>query len=335
MDLKNKRILVTGASFIGSHLIPKLVEKEVKSIRVVNLSGKHRSLFAKHLKEIEFITRDLRILTNAVKSVKGMDVVIHLACDHGGRGYIYLFQGATASNFLLDGSVFYACLKQNVEKIYYASSACVYPKYLQNNSAKIILLKESMVKTPYDADNIYGWGKLMGEFTLKTYYKDYGINSVIGRFFTVYGENASESHAVMASIAKAFIKQDPFQVWGDGTQIRNWTYVDDIVEGIILSIEKADKALSINLGSKDKTKVIDMVNLVFKNMKFHPKKIHFLKMPIGPVVRVADHSLASKLLGWKAKYSFSEGLNRTISWYVREKSIIDIKKNLDKLLLGK
>ena len=183
IKIKNKKVLITGAAFIGSHLIKRLIKENVALIRVVNLSEKHLSNLNPLKKDIEFYRRDLRSLEEARKSLKNIDIVFHLACDHGGRGYVDLKQGNTASNFLLDGSVFKACLKEGVEKIFYASSGCVYPNYLQKNPEEEIYLKESDVKPPYDADNIYGWAKLMGELTLKAYYKDFGLKSAIGRFF--------------------------------------------------------------------------------------------------------------------------------------------------------
>jgi UDP-glucose 4-epimerase len=333
MNLKNKRILITGVSFIGFHLIKKLIDLGVSHIRVVNLTNKNRKILIKNFKDIEFYAYDLRDIEKARKSVKKIDIVFHLAADHGGRGYVALKQSNTATNFILDGLVFKACLENQVEKIFYASSGCVYPNFLQNEKNKKIYLKETDVKPPYDADNLYGWAKLMGELILKQYYKDYGLKSAIGRFFTVYGPYAKESHAVMATIAKAFIKQDPFEVWGNGEQIRNWTYIEDIVDGIIKLIEKVDDATPVNLGTNERIKVIDMVNLVFKYTGFYPKKIKFLSMPTGPINRVADISLAKKLLNWQPKYDFKTGLKKTIEWYFETKNKDFIKKNLKKLLI--
>jgi UDP-glucose 4-epimerase len=333
MKIKNKKVLITGASFIGFHLIKKLIDLDVSHIRVVNLTNKNKKNLIKNFKDIEFYAYDLRDIEKARKSIKKIDIVFHLAADHGGRGYVALKQSNTATNFILDGSVFKACLENQVEKIFYASSGCVYPNFIQNEKNKKIYLKETDVKPPYDADNLYGWAKLMGELTLKQYYKDYGLKSAIGRFFTVYGPYAKESHAVMATIAKAFIKQDPFEVWGDGEQIRNWTYVEDIVDGIIKLIEKVDDATPVNLGTEERIKVIDMVNLVFKYTGFYPKKIKFLSMPTGPINRVADISLAKKLLNWQPKYDFKTGLKKTIEWYFENKNKNFIKKNLKKLLI--
>ena len=333
INFKNKKILITGGSFIGFHLIKKLIDLGASHIRIVNLTNKNKKILIKNFKDIEFYAYDLRDIEKARKSVKKIDIVFHLAADHGGRGYVALKQSNTATNFILDGLLFKACLENKVEKIFYASSGCVYPNFLQNEKNKKIYLKESNVKPPYDADNLYGWAKLMGELTLKQYYKDYGLKSAIGRFFTVYGPYAKESHAVMATIAKAFIKQDPFEVWGNGEQIRNWTYVEDIVDGIIKLVEKVDDAIPVNLGTEERIKVIDMVNLVFKYTGFYPKKIKFLSMPTGPINRVADISLAKKLLNWQPKYDFKTGLKKTIEWYFENKNKNFIKKNLKKLLI--
>ncbi|MFQ5902198.1 MAG: NAD-dependent epimerase/dehydratase family protein, partial [Candidatus Binatia bacterium] len=102
-----------------------------------------------------------------------------------------------------------------------------------------IYLTEDMVGPPYDSDNMYGWAKLMGELTLKVYYNQFGMKSASCRYFTVYGPRGVENHAVIAMIARAFIGEDPFEVWGTGDQVRNWTYIEDIVEGTILAAERS------------------------------------------------------------------------------------------------
>jgi len=99
----------------------------------------------------------------------------------------------------------------------------------------------------------------MAEFTLKAYHKEHGLGAASCRYFTVYGPRGVENHAVIAMIARAFIEQTPFEVWGDGTQIRNWTYIDDIVEGTILAGEKIDDGTAVNLGTMERIRVIDAV----------------------------------------------------------------------------
>ena len=215
---KNKKVLVTGgASFIGSNLVDRLVALGA-TVRIVDdLSSGKRGNIAVHLKKksIQFIKGDLREQKIARKSLKNIELVVHLAGDHGGRGYIDLHQAGPASNFLVDGMVFWESLKAGVEKIVFASSGCIYPKYMQKNPNKKIYLTEDMAGPPYDADNTYGYAKLMSELTLKAYQNEYGLKTASCRFFTVYGPRGKEDHAVIAMIAKAFIGQDPYEVWGD------------------------------------------------------------------------------------------------------------------------
>ena len=106
-------------------------------------------------------------LSIAQKVVDGTQIVFHLAADHGGRGYVDLHQAACTTNLALDGMLFRACHELGVEKVVYASSGCVYPNHLQTDPGEILYLQEDMVGPPFDADNMYGWAKLMGEMTLQ------------------------------------------------------------------------------------------------------------------------------------------------------------------------
>lgn len=258
--------------------------------------------------------------------MQGMEVVFHLAADHGGRGYVDTHQAGPASNLFLDGLVFWEALKAGVEKVTFASSGCVYPNYLQQDLTKEIYLTEDMVKPPYDADNMYGWAKLMAELTLRAYHREYGLKAASCRYFTVYGPRAKENHAVMAMIARAFVGQDPFEVWGTGDQVRNWTYVSDIVEGTILAAEKIDDGTAVNLGTTERIRVIDAVKMVLEYTG-HKAEIRLRPdMPVGPLNRVADNTLAKELLGWEPKVPFREGLRRTIAWYYAHKDRDEVRR---------
>ena len=335
MNWRNRRILVTGgASFIGSHLVGALIERGAQVRVVDNLSSGKLENIQGHLDagRIEFFEQDLKDPGVAPRMVEGMDIVFHLAADHGGRGYVDLHQAACATNLALDGILFMAAHRAGVEKVVYASSGCVYPNYLQNDPNEIVYLTEDMVGPPYDADNTYGWAKLMGEMTLKAYYQDYGMKSASCRYFTVYGERGVENHAVMAMIARAFIGQDPFVVWGTGEQVRNWTYVGDIVRGTILAAESIDDGTAVNLGTMERTRVIDAVHEVLHytghqaEIELHPE------MPTGPYNRVADNSLARELLGWEPEMAFMDGLHRTIDWYFSTRDRDQVRANLAHLL---
>src|SRR4029077_19860837 len=140
------------------------------------------------------------------------------------------------------------------------------------------------------------------------------------RVCTVYGERGEENHAVIAMIARAFIGQDPFEVWGDGSQIRNWTYVGDIADGMMAAAERdVQDGTSINLGTMERTRVIDAVREV---LRYTGKKaeVKFLThMPTGPRNRVAGTRVRKDMIGWSPKMKFFDGLHRTIDWYFSTK----------------
>jgi nucleoside-diphosphate-sugar epimerase len=335
MNWQNRKVLVTGgASFIGSNLVNELLKLGAR-VRVVDdlSSGKLdniRDLIRAN--KVEFIENDLRKQDVAERAVEGVSTVFHLAADHGGRGYVDLHQAACSVNLLLDGLVFRACYQAGVEKVVYASSGCVYPNHIQTDPSEILYLTEDMVGPPYDADNMYGWAKLMAEMTLRAYYKDYGMKSASCRYFTVYGPQGVENHAVIAMIARAFIGQDPFVVWGTGKQIRNWTYIDDIVRGTILAAEKIDDGTAVNLGTMERIQVIDAVHEILKSFGRTPRIEPHPEMPTGPLNRVADNALAKKLLGWEPKVMFMDGLHRTIEWYVKTKKKTEVADRLEAIL---
>ncbi|RMG50532.1 MAG: NAD-dependent epimerase/dehydratase family protein [Acidobacteria bacterium] len=332
---QNRHVLVTGgASFIGSHLTDALVERGAKVRIVDDLSSGKLENIQGHLANgtVEFIHADLREPGITRAAMQGIEYVFHLAADHGGRGYVDLHQAGPASNLFLDGLVFWEARRAGVEKVIFASSGCVYPNFLQSDPDKEVYLTEDLVKPPYDADNMYGWAKLMAELTLQAYYREYGMKAASCRYFTVYGPRGVENHAVIAMIAKAFIGQNPFEVWGDGTQVRNWTYIDDIVRGTILAAEKIDDGTAVNLGTMERVRVIDAVKMVLEytghkaEIKLRPD------MPTGPLNRVADNSLAKKLLGWEPQVPFREGLKRTIDWYFSTKDREQVRRILDRML---
>jgi nucleoside-diphosphate-sugar epimerase len=327
-----RRVLVTGgASFIGSGIADLLIDRGAK-VRVVDdlTSGRLENIRG-HLAtgKIEFMQADLREPGVTRAAMQGIDTVFHLAADHGGRGYVDLHQAGPASNFFLDGLVFAEALKAGAEKVVFASSGCVYPNSLQSDTTKEVYLTEDLTKGANEADNTYGWAKLMGEFTLQAYAKEGKLKAASCRYFTVYGPRGVENHAVIAMIARAFIGQNPFEVWGDGTQIRNWTYIDDIVAGTILAAEKIDDGTPVNLGTMERVRVLDAVKMVF-DLTGHKAEIKLRPdMPTGPLNRVADNSRAKKLLGWEPQVPFRDGLKRTVEWYYKTKDRAHVKANLE------
>jgi nucleoside-diphosphate-sugar epimerase len=335
MSWKDRAVLVTGgASFIGAHLVNALVGAGARVRVIDNLSSGNLENIRHHLEkhQVEFTHADLREPGVASRAMRGREVVFHLAADHGGRGYVELHQAGPASNLFLDGLVFWEAYQAGVGKVVFASSGCVYPNFIQNKPEEELYLTEEKVGPPYDADNMYGWAKLMGELTLKSYCEEYSMKAASCRYFTVFGPRGHENHAVVAMIARAFIGQNPFEVWGTGNQVRNWTYIDDIVRGTMLAGEHINDGTAVNLGTMERVRVIDAAKMVLEYTG-HKAEIRLRPdMPTGPLNRVADNSLAKKMLGWQPEVEFAEGLRRTINWYFSSKDRDQIRKILNQRL---
>ncbi len=140
---------------------------------------------------------------------------------------------------------------------------------------------------------------------------------------------------MIAMIARAFVGQDPFDVWGDGQQIRNWTHVDDIVSGTILAAEKINDGTAVNLGTMERVRVIDAARLVLE-YSGHKAEIRLRpEMPTGPLNRVADNHLAKKLLGWEPKIPFRVGLKQTMDWYFADRKKDQVRGTLESMLTAR
>jgi nucleoside-diphosphate-sugar epimerase len=319
-----KKVLVTGgASFIGSHLVDKLVllgasvtvVDDLSSGRLENLEeSKHRIRFAK--KDLEYITK------SEIRSLfRDQDIVFHLAAVHGGRGYIQTHPADVCSNLSIDHHVFEAAAASNLENVMFSSTACVYPDELQSKVGSDYKLKESdsdptRLDSHMSADIEYGWGKLMSEIQLNAFIKQYGMKGCPVRFVTAYGPRENETHAIIALIFKAMARMDPYSIWGNGNQQRDFTYVEDIVDGTIMAAERVFDGTPINLGTGRRYKIIETVELICDILRWRPQKFKFEEsMPVGPLSRALDNTRAKELLGWKPKFSLEEGLRKTIEWY--------------------
>jgi nucleoside-diphosphate-sugar epimerase len=329
-----RRVVVTGgASFIGSHLADALCEQgarvtvvdDLSSGRLENLSGVKGS--------VEIVQGDVRRAAVALPIFRRAEIVFHLAADHGGRGYVDLHQVACATNLALDQIVFQACLEAGVEKVVFASSGCVYPNYLQADSNEVLFLEEQMVGPPYDPDGMYGLAKLAGELTLRAMHREHALASASCRYFTVYGPRGVENHAVIAMIARAFIGEDPFVVWGTGEQIRNWTYVSDIVDGTLAAAQVIDDGEAVNLGTMERVTVMEAARMILAHAGHTPRIETRPDMPTGPLNRVADNRRAAALLGWAPRVRFADGVQHTMDWYFANHDRSAVETTLPELLL--
>ena len=330
MNWKDRPVLVTGgASFISSHLIDKLVEFGASITVVDDLSNGKKENLVNSWDKIKFIHQDLEYISKKeiTDIFTGNEIVFHFAADHGGRGYIDTHPADVCSNFAIDHHVFEACSNTNVEKVIFSSSACVYPTELQNKIGSDYKLKEDDSDPEnldgfLSADVEYGWAKLMSEVQMKSFYKQYGLKGCPVRFVTAYGPREDETHAIIALIYKAIEKMDPYEIWGDGNQERDFTYVEDIVSGSILAAEKISDMTPVNLGTGQRYKMIDVVKMICKILNWMPSSFNFdTSKPSGALSRSLDNTRAKELLGWEPKFSLKEGLEKTIKWYIEQHKI--------------
>jgi UDP-glucose 4-epimerase len=332
-----ERVLVTGgASFIGSHLVELLVGHGAK-VKVADdlSSGALRHLDAV-ADEVELLEGDLRDPAFAARAAREIDTLVHLAAMHGGRGYIDTHPVECTSNMLLDHVVFCAAVASGASRLVHASSACVYPTTLQGSDRDRLLLREddANFEEPGNAfpDGEYGWAKLMGELQLRALHKQHGVDVIAARIFTAYGERENESHAVVALIAKAGAKLDPYPVWGDGCQTRNFTYVRDTVRGLALAGRLTGQQV-LNVGAAQHHTIIELLEVIFGHLDWRPAQLDLqLDKPVGVRSRASDNTRIRALTGWEPDTPLVEGVGRTIDWYLAV-TPPERLENLDALLM--
>ena len=330
-----ERVLVTGgASFIGSHLVEDLVDHGA-DVRVADdlSSGELENLAAVD-DEIEFLEGTLKEMSFAEEATEDVDTVFHLAADHGGRGYISNYPANCATNMALDNVVYEAAAENGVDRISFASSACTYPTDIQQEKQR---LSEDMVSFEERggayADEVYGWAKLMGERSLQAYHEQYDIDASIVRIFTAYGPRENETHAIVALMAKAYAEQEPYRIWGDGEQTRNFTYVKDIARALRLAAENVTGATPVNAGIRDYITINEVAEAVFSRLDWEPAEIdHMTDKPVGVRHRAADTTRAEELLGWEPQYTLQDGIDRTLDWYAENREREYVQNNLETLL---
>jgi len=335
----NKKVFITGgAGFIGHHLLDKLIKQGANVTIGDNLfSGDIKNILRIWKKnDIKFIKKNwgyeasggnkfVRVDFNDYdKTLKALDkhaIVFHLAARFGGRGYIDTHPADCCDNFSIDQNVFKAASVVGVDRIQFASTACVYPGDLQKEyNSNYLLKEEDAFKNEWgNADREYGWAKLMGEITLKAFNKQYGLKSSITRYVTAYGPWENDTHAIIMLIRRAINKKDPYLIWGSGKQDRDFTYVEDIVSGTMAACESITNADIVNLGTSIRYTMVESVNLIFDNLVRQRSKLNFDKSrKEGVKTRALDIKKAKKLLNWQPKYTFKKGLKQTIEWFVKE-----------------
>jgi len=316
-----KVVVTGGAGFIGSHLVKKLIDEGRDVVVIDDLSrGSRLNLLDLGLElpdDVQIEVLDLRNDGKELYSIMdGARTVFHLAARIGSVDYLHGSNLAELMTFQdnvrIDANVFGACMKSHVAKIVYASSVSVYPMTKQGSEGAIFNERDMNYQNP---DGGYGWAKMLGEYQL-CLMDDTKIS--IARIFNIYGPCSAldeTAQVIPALIRKAvrYPKED-FVVWGTGMQSRDFTYVSDCVDALMLLEKNANKPpFTVNVGSGVSTYTDDIAQQI-KDISKKTMPMRFDRnKAMGTVSRTAD---AAKLLslGWRPKVALDEGLRLTYKW---------------------
>ncbi len=338
---RGRSVLVTGgASFIGSHLVDRLLEFGADVVVVDDFSSGKRANLNRSADAV--IELDLADRAAALAALPACEFVFHLAAVHGGRGFIDTFPELVLVNLAIDNNVYTAAAQGGARRVIHASSACVYPTGLQarEDSRHLLAEAEAGFDTPGKAfaDGAYGWVKLMGEFQLEQIAQRGRFTGASARIFTAYGERENESHAAIALIAKALLRADPFPIWGTGLQTRNFTYVADTVQGLLLlgALDGDQPFQALNVGSSQHHTVLEFLDVVFSLVGWRPQEIERQTWrPVGVASRASNNDRIQALCGWEPSTSLAEGVSRTLAWYEAHSDRPDTVEALEQVLLAR
>lgn len=323
------RVLVTGgAGFIGSSLVKRLV-LEGASVRVIdNLWRGSLNNLARpdgsYVIDLErnFHRADLTNDARCIQLIRAVDWVYHLADIVGGVQYAmsneaFIFR----QNILINTNVLSACVTNVIPNYVYVGTACSYPRHLQM-AQEIVSLRESQTY-PAEPESSYGWSKLMGEYEAELAQKSGKINVGLLRLHNAYGPRApfeGDGAQVLPSLIRKAVRfpEEPFIVWGSGNQYRDFVYVDDVVEALILVAKRGMNKGLIQIGSERATTIKEAAEMIVQISGKPIAIVYDTSKPEGDRGRIAVCDRARDILGWTMAVTFAEGLERTYKWVAEQ-----------------
>lgn len=313
---KNKKALVCGAGgFIGGHLVNRLLDEGYR-VRGVDLKENEFG----NTNADEFIQGDLRD-AELVREVVTPDVdeIYQLAADMGGAGFVFTGDNDADimhNSALCNLNVLEEAKNKKIEKIFYSSSACMYPEYNQMDPDNPKCSEDSAY--PADPDSEYGWEKLFSERLYLTYNRNHGIETKIARFHNIFGPQGTwdggREKAPAAICRKVAEAEDggTVEVWGDGKQTRSFLIIDECIEGVRRLME-SDFSGPVNIGSDEMISIQDFTKMVIK-ISGKSLQIKNIDGPTGVKGRNSDNALIRKELGWAPSQPLYNGVENTYRW---------------------
>ncbi len=315
MGWKDKKVLVTGgAGFIGSRVVVNMVEMGARVRVVDDLSKGEASNLTEVMDKIEFIHGNLIDGNVARQCLKDIDVCFHFAALIGGIGFFHKYPGSSIRhNTLMNLNLWDAAIDSDTKMIC-VSSSMVFERTTQFPTP------ETAVETCPPPLTGYGFSKLIAEYIARTYHDEYSVPYVIVRPFNAYGpgENTGDwvgyAHIIPDLVDKVLSGQYPLEILGNGNQIRSYTYVDDVANGIIFAAEHGEND-DFNIGTGAETNVTELAEMVWNICgRKEPLKFKHLESYRYDVQKRIPEISKLKKLGWQAETSREEGLTITIEW---------------------
>ncbi|MHB8467855.1 MAG: NAD-dependent epimerase/dehydratase family protein, partial [Acidimicrobiales bacterium] len=262
---------------------------------------------------------DLQRQDDCSAAVDGMSTVFNLAADMGGMGFIEQNKAACMLSVLINSHLLQAAHVAGADRMFFASSACVYAAQYQD-SPEVLPLREQDAY-PANPEDGYGWEKLFSERLCRHFLEDYGLQTRVARFHNIYGpagEFTGGREKAPAAICRKVIAaklsgSETIEIWGDGKQTRTFTYIDDCVSGTLL-VAASDYADPVNVGSDQLVTINQLVDMVEDIADVRLRRVYKLDAPQGVRGRSSDNSLIRELFGWAPSTALEKGLEHTYRW---------------------
>mgnify|MGYP001978232331 FL=1 len=317
MTQQHKRILIAGGGgFIGGHLAGSLL---AKGHQVVVADIKRLDQWYQVHGEAENHVLNLEEKQACYEVMEGCDEVYNLACNMGGMGFIEFNRALCMISVLINTHLLMGARDLGVKGFFYASSACVYPDYRQDD-ADVMALKESDAY-PAQPEDGYGWEKLFSERMCRNFHEDFGLNVRVFRFHNVYGPFGTwvggREKAPAALCRKVIEAADTgnheIEIWGDGEQTRSFMYINDCVGGMARLMESGHSE-PLNLGRAELVSINGLLEIIEGIAGIKLNRNYDLSKPQGVRGRNSDNTLIQETLGWEPEVNLATGLEKTYHW---------------------
>lgn len=311
------KIVVTGAGgFIGSNMLKFLKEKG-HWIRAVDKSFRpERAQLYKYADEV--VGLDLRDMKSCLLACNEMDYVIHLASDMGGVGYFSANDYMPyINNMTMDMNILQACQLLKIERMYYSSSACIYPVNLQMREGDAPKLEENLLNYSADSDQMYGWEKLMMTKLCERAPFDARVgiqHTIFGEYQEIEGERMKAPSALATKALKLKADGTPLEIWGNGKQIRTFLYIQDAVEKIYEVLMADEYHGAVNIGSEEEITMTEIAEMCCRILDIKPELRLTKDKPSGVLARSCSNKKYDMYYKYRNKFTTKQGFERLISW---------------------